>query len=111
MISQNGKKIIERFVSAAKNLLMQNVTEMLQQWYGIWSDGHTIGVEQLPSQDTDIVHTARMLRDRLLHLMAALPDTDTDADKERQAVGQLVAEQAFTQLNRFALFACARSVT
>lgn len=101
MISQNGKKIIERFVSAAKNLLMQNVTEMLQQWYGIWADGHTIGVEQLPSQDTDIVHTARMLRDRLLHLMAALPDTDTDADKERLAVGQLVAEQAFTQLNRF----------
>lgn len=101
MISQNGKKIIERFVSAAKNLLMQNVTEMLQQWYGIWADGHTIGVEQLPSQDTDIVHTARMLRDRLQHLMTALPDTDTDADKERQAVGQLVAEQAFTQLNRF----------
>lgn len=101
MISQNGKKIIERFVSAAKNLLMQNVTEMLQQWYGIWADGHTIGVEQLPSQDTDIVHTARMLRDRLQHLMAVLPDTDTDADKERQAVGQLVAEQAFTQLNRF----------
>lgn len=101
MISQNGKKIIERFVSAAKNLLMQNVKEMLQQWYGIWADGHTIGVEQLPSQDTDIVHTARMLRDRLQHLMAALPDTDTDADKERQAVGQLVAEQAFTQLNRF----------
>lgn len=101
MISQNGKKIIERFVLAAKNLLMQNVTEMLQQWYGIWADGHTIGVEQLPSQDTDIVHTACMLRDRLQHLMAALPDMDSDSDKERQAVGQLVAEQAFTQLNRF----------
>lgn len=99
MISQNGKKIIERFVSAAKQLLMQNVTEMLQQWYGIWADGHTIGVEQLPSQDTDVVHTARMFRDRLQHLQAALPDTD--ADKERQAVSQLVAEQAFTQLNRF----------
>ena len=42
-----------------------------------------------------------MLRDRLQHLMAALPDTDSDSDKERQAVGQLVAEQAFTQLNRF----------
>lgn len=99
MISQNGKKIIERFVSAAKLLLMQNVTEMLQQWYGIWADGHTIGVEQLPSQDTDVVHTARMLRDRLQHLEAALPDTD--ANKERLAVNQLVAEQAFTQLNRF----------
>lgn len=101
MISQNGKKIIERFVAAAKQLLMQNVTEMLQQWYGIWADGHTIGIEQLPSQDTDIVHTARMLRDRLQHLVAALPDTDSDADKARTAVGQLVAEQAFTQLNRF----------
>lgn len=99
MISQNGKKIIERFVSAAKQLLMQNVTEMLQQWYGIWADGHTIGIEQLPSQDTDIVHTARMLRDRLQHLEAALPDTDTN--KEKTAVAQLVAEQAFTQLNRF----------
>ena len=101
MISQNGKKIIERFVAAAKQLLAQNVTEMLQQWYGIWADGHTIGVEQLPSQDTDIVHTARMLRDRLQHLVAALPDMDSDADKARTAVGQLVAEQAFTQLNRF----------
>ena len=23
-------------------MLMQNVTEMLQQWYGIWADGHTL---------------------------------------------------------------------
>lgn len=99
MISQNGKKIIEHFVSAAKQLLMQNVTEMLQQWYGIWADGHTIGVEQLPSQDTDVMHTARMLRDRLQHLEAALPDTDDN--KGQLAVSQLVAEQAFTQLNRF----------
>ena len=99
MISQNGKKIIEHFVSAAKQLLMQNVTGMLQQWYGIWADGHTIGVEQLPSQDTDVMHTARMLRDRLQHLEAALPDTDDN--KGQLAVSQLVAEQAFTQLNRF----------
>ena len=30
MISQGGKKILERFVSTAKNLLMENVTQMLQ---------------------------------------------------------------------------------
>lgn len=90
---------MERFVAAAKNLLMQNVTEQLQQFYGIWADGHTIPVEQLPSQDTDRQHTARMLRDRIAHLMAALPDDATN--KERDAVGQLIAEQAFTQLNRF----------
>lgn len=99
MISQNAKKVLERFVSSAKNLLMQNVTELLQQYYGIWADGHTIPVEQLANQDTDIVHTARMLRERMNHLLAALPETE--ANKERLAVGQLIAEQAFTQLNRF----------
>ena len=99
MISQNAKKVLERFVSSAKNLLMQNVTELLQQYYGIWADGHTIPVEQLANQDTDIVHTARMLRERMKHLLAALPETE--ANKERLAVDQLIAEQAFTQLNRF----------
>lgn len=99
MISQGGKKILERFVCTAKNLLMQNITELLQQHYGIWADGHSIAVEKLANQDTDIVHTARMLRERLKHLQASLPETESD--KERLAVGQLIAEQAFTQLNRF----------
>lgn len=99
MISQGGKKILERFVSTAKNLLMQNITELLQQHYGIWADGHSIAVEKLANQDTDIVHTARMLRERLKHLQASLPETESE--KERLAVGQLIAEQAFTQLNRF----------
>ena len=40
-----------------------------------------------------------MLRERLKHLLAALPENQND--KERLAVGQLIAEQAFTQLNRF----------
>lgn len=99
MISQGGKKILERFVSTAKNLLMENVTQMLQQHYGIWADGHSIPVEQLPNQDTDNIHTARMLRERLKHLLAALPEEK--AEKDRLAVGQLISEQAFTQLNRF----------
>lgn len=100
MISQNGKKILERFVVAAKQLLMGNMTELLQQHYGIWADdGHTIPVEQLPCQDTDIVHTARMLRDRLAHIEAAQPEGNTN--KARAAVNQLISEQAFTQLNRF----------
>lgn len=99
MISQNGKKILERFVTSAKNLLMQNVTEQLQQYYGIWTDGHSIAIEQISNQDIDIIHTANMLRDRLNHLIAALPDNEPN--KERLAVEQLIAEQAFTQLNRF----------
>lgn len=99
MISQSAKKVLEKFVSTAKNLLMQNVTELLQQYYGIWADGHTIPVEQLANQDTDIIHTARMLRERMKHLLAALPESEVQ--KEKLAIGQLIAEQAFTQLNRF----------
>lgn len=99
MISQSGKKILEKFVSSAKNLLMQNITELLQQYYGIWIDGHSIPIEQLSNQDPDIVHTAKMLHERLKHLLAALPENQNA--KERLAVGQLIAEQAFTQLNRF----------
>lgn len=99
MISQGGKKILERFVTNAKNLLTNNVTELLQQYYGIWADGHSIAVESLSNQDTDIIHTANMLRQRLKHLLAALPENK--ANKEKIAVDQLISEQAFTQLNRF----------
>jgi len=99
MISQSAKRILERFVSSAKELLMKSVTEMLQQYYGIWTDGRTVPVELLANQDTDLIHTARMLRERMRHLLSALPETE--AGKERLSVGQLIAEQAFTQLNRF----------
>lgn len=98
MISQGGKNILVRFVASAKDLLMSNVTAMLQQHYGIWQDGHTIAVCALPSQDTETVHTAQMLRERLRHIKSTLPGGNDVAQK---AVEQLIAEQAFTILNRF----------
>lgn len=99
MISQAGKNIILRFVGAAKDLLMRNVTATLQQHYGIWKDGHSISVYSLSSQDTDTIHTAKMLRERLQHIKATLPETA--GGRDRMAVEQLIAEQAFTILNRF----------
>ena len=100
MISQGGKNILVRFVAAAKDLLMSNVTAMLQQHYGIWKDdGHTIAVTQLSNQDTETIHTAKMLRERLRHIKSTLPEAA--ANKDRAAVEQLIAEQAFTILNRF----------
>ena len=99
MISQSGKSVIERFVTKAKALLIDNVTALLQQHYGIWTDGRQLPVEQLPTDDTNIIHTARLLRDRLQHIQNALPANTANA--ERIAVGQLVSEQAFTILNRF----------
>ena len=78
---------------------MQNVTSLLQQHYGIWKDGHQIAVDELSCQDTDVVHTAKMLRERLRHIASSLPEGSTNPEKI--AVEQLIAEQAFTILNRF----------
>lgn len=99
MITQSGKKILEKFVVSAKNLLMDNITELLQQHYGIWADGHYINEEQLTNPNTDIVHTAQMLRERLKHIIDSLPESEQN--KDQLAVRQLITEQAFTQLNRF----------
>lgn len=100
MISQAGKNILLRFVTAAKDLLTGNVTAMLQQHYGIWKDdGHTISVYALPDQGTETIHTAKMLRERLQHIKSTLPEAT--ANKDKAAVEQLIAEQAFTILNRF----------
>lgn len=99
MISQGGKTIIQQFVTKTKDLLLQSTLATLQEKYGIWKDGHMIPVEKLSTKDTDDIHIARMLRERLKHIINSLPDETSE--KERAAVDQLVAEQAFTILNRF----------
>lgn len=99
MISQSGKSIIQQFVTRTKELLLQSTLATLQEKYGIWEDGHKIPVEKLSTKDTDDIHVARMLRERLKHIVNSLPEET--ADKDKVAVGQLIAEQAFTILNRF----------
>lgn len=99
MISQSGKKILEQFVSKAKTLLIQNVVSVLQQYYGIWEDGHRLSEHGLTHRDADTLHTARLLHERLEHIKNGLPDGSSRV--EATAVAQLIAEQAFTILNRF----------
>ena len=99
MISTSGRKILMQFVSNVKTLLTNNITSSLQQHYGIWSDGHVIPVGQLTTEDADIIYRARLLRGRLQYIKNSLPANSTAID--RKAVQQLIAEQAFTILNRF----------
>ena len=94
MISQSGKNILQSFVTKAKSLLTKNVISMLQQHYGIWQDGTSIPVTKLTTKDTQIVHVAQMLRERIKHIQAALPEGIKNPEKN--AVSQLIAEQAFT---------------
>ena len=99
MISTSGRKILMQFVSNVKTLLTNNITSSLQQHYGIWADGRVIPVGQLTTEDADIIYRARMLRGRLQYIKNSLPANSTNIDKK--AVQQLIAEQAFTILNRF----------
>lgn len=98
-LTKAARSKIFSFVQDAKRLLMKEVEEQLQQHYGIRPDGTVLMIEQLTTADSEIIYTARLLRQRLEYLKANLADEN---NKEVEAVIQLVREQAFTILNRFA---------
>lgn len=99
MIPKSAETRLQRFTQDAKSLLVKNITDILANRYEIWADGHMSRVGDLPSTDADTLHTARMLRERISNLEDAL--ADTIQNKTAVAVQQLIAEQAFTVLNRF----------
>lgn len=99
MIPKSAETRLQRFTQDAKSLLVKNITDILANRYEIWVDGHMSRVGDLPSTDADTLHTARMLRERISNLEDAL--ADNVQNKTAIAVTQLIAEQAFTVLNRF----------
>lgn len=97
-LTQGAVGEIKASVQAAKKLLMDEFKNQLQQFYGIRSNGTCLLVEELPSRDASVIETARLLRQRLKYLEEGI----AEKDKASEAVRQLVREQAFTILNRFA---------
>lgn len=97
-LTQGARNKIKSFVQSAKRLLMNEFALQIQQYYGIRPDGSYIMVEELTSKDGSIIQTARLLRERLGYL----EDTIAGTNKKEEAVAQLIREQAFTILNRFA---------
>jgi hypothetical protein len=97
-LSQGVRNKIKSFVQAAKKLLMSEFEIQLQQFYGIRPNGTCLLVEELTSRDASVIETARLLRQRLLYLESTI----AGENKAPEAVRQLVREQAFTILNRFA---------
>lgn len=98
-LTKAARSKILSFVQDAKRLLIKEVEEQLQQYYGIRPDGTVLMIEQLTTAESEIIYTARLLRQRLEYLKANLAD---EKNQEVEAVRQLVREQAFTILNRFA---------
>ena len=97
-LTQGARNKIKSFVQAAKKLLMNEFESQLQQFYGIRPDGTCLLVEELTAREASVIETARLLRQRLHYLEATI----AGPNKAPEAVRQLVREQAFTILNRFA---------
>jgi hypothetical protein len=97
-LTQGATNKIKSFVQSVKKLLMNEFTAQIQQYYGIRPDGSYLMVEELATKDGSIIQTARLLRERLSYLEGTI----AGSNKKEEAVEQLVREQAFTILNRFA---------
>ena len=107
MITKAARSRLQSFVNDTKGLLTDFVKQSLQSSYGIWEDGTIRPIHDLPTDNTEIIHTARLLRQRIDHIKNTLPgefEEDSAEDKKQtaKAIGQLIAEQAFTLLNRMA---------
>ncbi|MCS5488897.1 BREX-1 system adenine-specific DNA-methyltransferase PglX [Algoriphagus limi] len=97
-LSQGARNKIKSFVQAAKKLLMSEFETQLQQFYGIRPNGTCLLVEELTAREASVIETARLLRQRLHYLESTIAGDN----KAPEAVRQLIREQAFTILNRFA---------
>ena len=97
-LTQGARNKIKSIVQSAKKLLMQEFESQLQQFYGIRPDGSCLLVEELTSREASVIETARLLRQRLNYLEEGI----AGSNKAPEAVRQLIREQAFTILNRFA---------
>ncbi|QOW09784.1 BREX-1 system adenine-specific DNA-methyltransferase PglX [Kaistella flava (ex Peng et al. 2021)] len=97
-LTQGARNKIRSVVQSAKKLLMNEFESQLQQYYGIRPDGSYLLVEELTTRKASEIETARLLRQRLHYLEEGIAGTK----KAPEAVRQLIREQAFTILNRFA---------
>jgi hypothetical protein len=97
-LTQGARNKIKSIVQSAKKLLMNEFESQLQQYYGIRPDGSCLLAEELTTREASVIETARLLRQRLHYLEEGIAGDN----KAPEAVRQLVREQAFTILNRFA---------
>ena len=98
-ITKSARARIFTLVQEIKKLLVIEVASQLEQYYGIRLDGSILIIDQLPSTEPEILHTARLLRQRIDYIKSNIA---TEKNKEVEAVKQLLNEQAFSILNRFA---------
>jgi hypothetical protein len=100
---QKTRNLLQRTVSACRRILDEEFAAQRRSTYAIYDDGTAAPLDALAHLPDEEQQTARLLRDRLDHLVAGLTaQGKKEADARKEAVGRLTREQAFTVLNRLA---------
>jgi hypothetical protein len=100
---QQTRNLLQRTVSACRNLLDAEFAAQRRSIFGINDDGTAAPLETLSHLSDEDMQTAKLLRDRLDHLVAGLVSQGKkEAEARKEAVGRVTREQAFTVLNRLA---------
>lgn len=95
---QTTRNRLQRFVSDAKTLLIQEFTRQLQNEFGLNPEtGEVSALSKLVFLDDTRRETAGILRETMAHYGATTPGADN-----RAVLSRIVREQAFTILNRMA---------
>ncbi len=99
---QSTRNRLQRFVSSARALLVEEFTRQLQATYGLDpGEGAVANMASLTYLDNRQRQTAHLLRETLAHYLATTTGTG-DKQSTQQALGRIIREQAFTVLNRLA---------
>jgi hypothetical protein len=98
---QKTRNLLQRTVSACRKILDEEFALQRRSIYGINDDGTVAPLELLAHLPDEDMQTARLLRDRLEHLVTGLiGQGKKEAQARQEAVGRLTRELAFTVLNR-----------
>ncbi len=99
---QTTRNRLQRFVSDARVLLTEEFTRQLQQEYGLDpTTGEVAELSKLAHLDDSRLETARVLREILDHYLAS-EMAGSGKKSQKDVLGRIVREQAFTVLNRLA---------
>ena len=96
---KDTRNLLARLVADARSLLTDEFTKQFQEVYGIQPNGTVTDLERMTHLSDEQRATARLLRDRISHLVSGLA---SEKKPEKTAVDRVIREQAFTVLNRFA---------
>ena len=95
---QTTRNRLQRFVSDAKTLLIQEFTRQLQNEYGLNPEtGEVSALSKLVFLDDARRETAGILRETMAHYGSTTPGANS-----KEVLSRIVREQAFTILNRMA---------